>query len=66
MLEIKKIRGTKKIRNKETNMGGILKMSKTNMNIRREEALLGERMVNFIKLAVFCYIGKHSKTLAFS
>ena len=23
-------------------------------------------MVNFIKLAIFCYIGKHSKTLAFS
>ena len=23
-------------------------------------------MANFIKLAVFCYIGKHSKTLAFS
>ena len=23
-------------------------------------------MENFIKLAVFCYIGKHSKTLAFS
>ena len=27
---------------------------------------LSEEMANFIKLAIFRYIGKHSKTLAFS
>ena len=41
---------------------GFLIMGKIEISQDYQES---EYMANFIKLEVFCYIGKHSKTLAF-